>query len=138
VRKSLPKTLLRQILVECYRIAPKKNLKRGFALEIRWVKSSEIKRLNQQFRKKNRATDVLSFHSDQPGILGSIVIDIDTAKIQAVQFDHSLQRELCELYIHGVFHLLGYDHIHRDDARVMKRYERRLEKFLDRLDHQRR
>ena len=98
-------------------------------IEIVFVKSSVMKKLNQKFRKKNKTTDVLSFHSNIPELLGSIVIDLAVAKKQAREYRHSLKQEVLELFIHGVLHLMGFDHEKISDAKKMKAQEIRLSKF---------
>lgn len=95
----------------------------GHWIELRLTCSSEIKDLNKRFRKKNKPTDVLSFGSDQTDLIGSIVIDLDTAGQQAKEFKHSLEREVLELFIHGCLHLLGFDHENYLDAKLMEQYE---------------
>lgn len=69
-----------------------------------------IKELNKNFRGKDKATDVLSFPMEENNMLGDIVISADTAKRQAADADIPLERETAFLYIHGLLHLLGYDH----------------------------
>ena len=71
-----------------------------------------IQELNNQFRNKNTPTDVLSFpYENMPmAPLGSIVISIDFVISKADEFNHSFQDELSLLFIHGLLHLLGYDH----------------------------
>lgn len=71
-----------------------------------------IRDLNRRFRKKNKATDVLSFPSADPsiGIAGDLAISIDTARRQAEAFGHSLREEIKILMLHGALHLAGYDH----------------------------
>lgn len=96
------------------------------SLELHFVRSSEMKILNRTHRKKNKPTDVLSFEVHRHGLCGLIVIDLDTAAKQAKEYQHSLQQELRELYVHGVAHLLGYDHMKTRDARAMKRFEEKL------------
>ena len=76
---------------------------------------TEIQALNSQYRQKDYATDVLSFPMseyplDDGGMLGDIAISIDTAKKQAKENEIPLNREFAFLYIHGLLHLLGYDH----------------------------
>ena len=83
-----------------------------------------IRALNRQFRRKNAATDVLSFPSDEPGYLGDIVIAEGVARRQAAEAGHALGTELRVLALHGLLHLLGYDHEH--DNGEMARLERRL------------
>ena len=71
-----------------------------------------IQELNLKFRKKNTATDVLSFpYEDMPmAPLGSIVISIDFVNNKSKEYNHSFNDELSLLYIHGLLHLLGFDH----------------------------
>jgi probable rRNA maturation factor len=85
---------------------------------------ARVRGLNRHFRRKDYATDVLSFPSDEPNHLGDIVIAAGVARRQARAAGHSLQVELRVLALHGLLHLLGYDH-ERDDGR-MARLERRL------------
>jgi probable rRNA maturation factor len=88
------------------------------------VPDVRVRALNREFRKKDHATDVLSFSSDEPGCLGDVVIASGVAARQARAAGHSLGTELRVLALHGLLHLLGYDH-ERDDGR-MARVERRL------------
>lgn len=71
----------------------------------------EIKELNRQYRKINKPTDVLSFPMEDGYLLGDIVISMDTAEEQAKEFEVSLEEEASRLLIHGLLHLLGYDHV---------------------------
>ena len=94
------------------------------ALTIALVSDARIRALNRRFRGKDRATDVLSFPADESGVLGDVVIAAGVAARQAIEAGHSLQAEFRVLALHGLLHLLGYDHEH-DDGR-MARLERRL------------
>ncbi len=69
-----------------------------------------VRELNRNFRGKDKATDVLSFPMGEDDMLGDIVISADTAKRQAAEAGIPLERETAFLYIHGMLHLLGYDH----------------------------
>lgn len=86
---------------------------------------AEIRSLNSQYRQKDYATDVLSFPMseyplDDGGMLGDIVISIDTAKKQAEENEIPLVREFAFLYIHGLLHLLGFDHeLSEEDEKEM-------------------
>jgi probable rRNA maturation factor len=94
-----------------------------------------IRRLNRQFRGKNKATDVLSFPADAPGpvkIAGDLAISITTAQRQADDLHHSLGIEIKVLMLHGLLHLAGYDH--ETDKGEMARREQRLRAKL-RLPH---
>lgn len=116
------------------------------ALEIIFADREEIKRLNSEFRKIDRETDVLSFptldgirgkalksadypyDTDEDGklFLGSIVICTGVAKEQAEEYGHSYVRELFYLAAHGVCHLLGYDHMTEEDKTEMRAKEERV------------
>ena len=102
-------------------IAPAKA--RG-SVTIALVPDQRIRALNKQFRRKDRPTDVLSFPADERGRLGDIVIGIGVARAQAEDAGHSLGAELRVLALHGLLHLLGYDH--ERDAGRMARVEARL------------
>jgi probable rRNA maturation factor len=83
-----------------------------------------VRELNRRYRRKDAATDVLSFPAHEPYALGDIVIAEGVARRQARAAGHSLQTELRVLALHGLLHLLGYDH-ERDGGR-MERVEGRL------------
>ena len=88
------------------------------------VSDARVRQLNARYRAKNAATDVLSFAAEAPGLLGEVVIASGVARRQARRAGHSIQVEVRVLALHGLLHLLGYDH-ERDDGR-MARVERRL------------
>jgi len=88
------------------------------------VSDARVRTLNRKFRKKDAYTDVLSFPADEPGYLGDVVISEGVAARQARAAGHPLSTELRVLALHGLLHLLGYDH-ERDDGQ-MARLERRL------------
>ena len=101
------------------------------------VSDAHSQKLNSQYRHKHAPTDVLSFPAAGPRIpdpasrlrsafLGDIVIATGTARRQARDAGHSYQAELRVLALHGLLHLLGYDHEHADDAGRMRRIETRL------------
>ena len=86
------------------------------------VDDERIHEINREYRHIDRSTDVISFameDNDQfyvegmPRTLGDIFISVDHAKKQAEEYGHSLRREMCFLFTHGILHLLGYDHMTR-------------------------
>ena len=83
-------------------------------LSIVLISDAQIKRLNKLYRNKDKPTDVLSFPMGEKVedwlILGDIVISVDTARRQAQELGYSLEEELKRLLVHGLVHLLGYDH----------------------------
>ncbi len=88
------------------------------------VADGRVRRLNHLHRRKDAPTDVLSFSSEEAGCLGDIVIAAGVARRQARAAGHSLQTELRVLALHGLLHLLGYDH--DCDGGRMARLEARL------------
>jgi probable rRNA maturation factor len=94
------------------------------AVAVALVSDARVRQLNARYRGKKSATDVLSFAAGEPGFLGEVVIASGVARRQARQAGHSVQVELRVLALHGLLHLLGYDH-ERDGGR-MARVERRL------------
>jgi probable rRNA maturation factor len=94
------------------------------AVTVAIVPDAQIRTLNWRYRRKRRATDVLSFAGDGAPYLGDIVIAAGVARRQARDAGHSLQTELRVLALHGLLHLLGYDH--ERDAGRMARMEARL------------
>lgn len=93
---------------------------------------AEIRRLNREFRGKDKATDVLSFPAGdapgQGGIAGDLAISVETAAREAEQRGHSLEVELRVLMLHGILHLAGHDH--ERDSGEMARKENLLRKKL--------
>jgi len=102
-------------------------------LSIAIVLDDEIAALNFEHRGKPAATDVLSFsllegeHSDQRGkLLGDVVIGIETAARQARAAHRGMDTEVARLLIHGILHLIGWDHEESAEAKLMRAEERRL------------
>ena len=95
-------------------------------MNIIFVTDEEIQKINREYRNIDRVTDVISFAlNDEKDFLikteeiGDIFIDIDQAKRQAVDYGHSLDREIGFLSVHGYLHLHGYDHQTKEDEDVM-------------------
>lgn len=111
------------------------------SMSLSFVSAEEIRELNKQYRGVDDVTDVLSFPSiENPERkilnlgafaldslypetgklnLGDVIICLDRAKEQAAEYNHSLKRELCFLSLHGLLHLLGYDHVEPEDETQM-------------------
>ena len=97
-------------------------------LTIRFVKMHEIQRLNCEYRHKNSPTNVLTFPCDEtlaliPPLLGDIVICPSVVSTEVQQQGKKLAHHFAHLVIHGVLHLLGYDHQHSDEAHIMETME---------------
>lgn len=90
--------------------------------------NDSIHEINKKYRNIDRETDVISFaledekeenFNSKKRVLGDIYISVDKAKEQAKEYNHSLERELSFLGVHGLLHLLGYDHMEKKDEKVM-------------------
>ncbi|MGP1471214.1 MAG: rRNA maturation RNase YbeY [Schwartzia sp. (in: firmicutes)] len=94
-----------------------------------------IRTLNHQYRQMDRPTDVLSFALNEGAepeifggsdidVLGDIVLSVERAEAQAAEYGHSLRREIAFLTVHGMLHLLGYDHIEEADRQEMEQEQK--------------
>ena len=105
-------------------------------LSLALVGNREIRKLNQRYRHKDEPTDVLSFPTgaDLPQrepVLGDVIISIEKAQSQAREHHRTLDGELETLLIHGILHLLGYDHeVSAQEARRMQRMEKKVQRAL--------
>ena len=79
-------------------------------VSVTFTDNAGIRRLNRMHRHLDRPTDVLSFPMDEEHLLGDIVISLERAREQSIEYGHSFQRETAFLCVHSVLHLLGYDH----------------------------
>jgi probable rRNA maturation factor len=105
-------------------------------ISVTFVSSEEIHELNKVYRGKDCITDVLSFPQYESmeemekvkGILclGDVVICPEQALLQADEFGHSGERELVYLFVHSIFHLLGYDHMEEEDKNEMRAQEEKI------------
>lgn len=92
-----------------------------------FVDDDEIHKLNKNYRQIDRVTDVISFAFEDTKdimyndirMLGDIYISIPQMKRQAIEYGHSEKRELSFLVVHGILHLLGYDHMTEEDEKIM-------------------
>jgi probable rRNA maturation factor len=94
-------------------------------LSISLVKADEMHALNLRYRGIDAPTDVLSFECDEH-ILGDVIICPSVAREHALDFNTTFEAEMHLMLIHGILHLLGYDHINNDDAEVMEARENEL------------
>jgi probable rRNA maturation factor len=110
--------------------------RRDVELSLALIGNAEMRRLNARYRSKDYPTDVLSFPVEGPvgataPLLGDVIISVEKAAQQAKERRHSLEREMELLLIHGIVHLLGYDHERSaKDARAMGRVEKRIHREL--------
>ncbi len=116
--------IIKKYVKKCLR---EENVK-GSSFNIILITNEEIKKLNAKYRNIEKETDVISFALEdeknekfflKERVLGDIYISVDKAKSQSNEYGHSLKRELSFLAVHGLLHLLGYDHIEKEDEKIM-------------------
>ncbi|HEY5648272.1 MAG TPA: rRNA maturation RNase YbeY [Nitrospiria bacterium] len=111
-----------------------RSRKKQAEISLTFVTDRAMQRLNRDYRGQDRPTDVLAFdlsRAPEPGrarpvLNAEIVISTQTARRQAAGKRHSMTREISHLLIHGLLHVMGYDHMKPDEARRMARRERFL------------
>ncbi|CAI2679569.1 MULTISPECIES: rRNA maturation RNase YbeY [Lactobacillaceae] len=119
------------------------DLKDNTEMSVTFVNNDEIKEINSKYRGVDRATDVISFAIEDgdddfplimddemaaeiPENIGDIFVSIDKVAEQAEFLDHSYERELGFLVVHGFLHLNGYDHMKQEDEDVMFPLQRKI------------
>lgn len=119
-----------------------------------YVNAEEIQTINKEYRNKDKPTDVITFrlvdnpeklqfnkqnfkydYDDSIGgvYIGEIFICVDVAVTQAQEWGHSTNREVAELFVHGMLHILGHDHEQENERKIMKESELSQTKFLDKI-----
>ncbi len=131
----------------------KKQPTEVIALSLTIVNKEEIQEINREYRGKDKPTDVISFRLMEtesgktinqenfpfdfdPSMgfyIGEIFICLEVAKLQAIELEHSLEREIAELFVHGLLHVLGHDHETLPEAQKMKELEEAMEPYLDEI-----
>lgn len=118
----------------------KKLLKKVFkpieedkSMQIILVTQDEIHEMNKKYRDIDRPTDVLSFPNDDESdtSIGDIFISIEQAHKQALDYEHSFEREIGFLSVHGYLHLKGYDHHTKVDEKIMMEEQERILKLAN-------
>ena len=106
------------------------DIKDEMDLSLIIVGKTKIRNINRDYRNIDRVTDVISFANidsddydylaeDGEVNLGDIFINVDRVKSQAKKYGHSIKREFMFLFVHGMLHLLGYDHMEKEDEKIM-------------------
>lgn len=118
------------------------KIKHNFLIEVDIVSSKRIRTINKEYRNIDRPTDVISFalldgvdinNIDKkiPTLLGEIFISTNRVISQAKKYCHSEEREICFLFVHGLLHLLGYDHMTKEDEEVMFNLQKKILKEFE-------
>ena len=117
-----------KLLEEVLTFAMKKEKLENTSFDVIFVDNNYIHELNKNYRNIDRETDVITFaledddsviNGSSERMLGDIYISLDKAHSQAEEYGHSFKRELSFLAVHGFYHLLGYDHMTKEDETVM-------------------
>ena len=110
-------------------------------LSLMFIGDKKMRELNYQYRGVDRSTDVLSFEAgipvkgDYPLVLGDVVINVQRAEAQAIESGRDFYDELWRLLVHGILHLMGYDHeTSTKDAKLMEKKEMEVLNALKKMD----
>ena len=140
---KLPEETIKKVVQKCFE--EEKLLNSKLIMTITLTTPEQIRKINNQYRNIDKATDVLSFPMFEKqeldekienndflceDILGDIVISIEKVKEQAEEYGHSFERELGYMIVHGFYHLMGYDHIEEEDKKIMRPKEENVLRIL--------
>ena len=135
--------IIRKVLTQCFREEQLETTK--LSITVLLTTPENIQKINKEYRNIDKATDVLSFpifEKDElnqkleendfqyEDILGDIIISIEKVQEQAKEYEHSFERELSYMLVHGFYHLMGYDHIQAEDKKMMRPKEDKILKYL--------
>jgi len=126
--KQFPSRRLKKVALTVLGLVERENVELSLAL----VGNAEMQKLNAKYRRMNHPTDVLSFPMEEKllqetRLLGDVIISVEQAAEQARERRRTLDEEMTTLLIHGIVHLLGYDHERSaKDARIMRRLEKKI------------
>ena len=119
-------------LLECLEVVTTHHKISDAVVNVSIASNDEIQCINEQFRDKNKPTNIISFEFEKPdglpddvmdNFLGDIVIAPYVLESEAIEQHKTLQDHWCHIFIHGLLHLLGYDHIDDDEANIMETLE---------------
>ncbi len=120
---------LKQIKNQSKSILSYLKLPSSTEVSISFIDDGYMRELNLKYRDNNRTTDVLSFPQEGE-LLGDILISVDKATAQSEELGHTFEQEVRRLVVHGILHLLGYDHKKLQEARLMEEKEKEILEFL--------
>ncbi|HBR80557.1 MAG: putative rRNA maturation factor [Candidatus Uhrbacteria bacterium GW2011_GWE2_45_35] len=108
------------------------KIKKDLLVSLAFVSPAIIKKLNGNYRGKDKVTDVLSFpFINVDNLVGEVLVCLEQAKKQAEEFQHSLEEEITILLVHGLIHLFGFDHLKKLEAEKMFALQKKVLKKLD-------
>ena len=132
-----------KIIKECFK--QEKFLDKNLYVNVILTTPEDIRKFNKEYRNIDKETDVLSFPMFEKEelenmklnhieVLGDIVISIEQVKKQAIEYEHSFEREFAYMVVHGFCHIIGYDHIEEEDKKKMRPEEEKILGILKILD----
>ena len=136
--KKMPKEekLIKEVIET---VLKEEEIKKSLEVYVTLTNNESIHKTNRETRNVDRPTDVLSFpmfereeipflkeESEDSDILGDIIISVEKVEEQAKEYGHSFERELAYLTVHGMLHLLGYDHMIEEEKNVMRKREEEI------------
>ena len=136
--------IIKKVINKCFEVEKIENT--GLYVSVTLTNAEEIKKINKKHRNIDKATDVLSFpmferkeiekiiskkENLNKDILGDIVVSVEQVKKQAKEYNHSFERELSYMIVHGFYHLMGYDHMEEEEKNKMRKKE---EAVLEKLN----
>lgn len=132
--------LINKVIKKCFELENLENSK--LYISVTLTNPKNIKDINKRYRNIDEETDVLSFpmfekneiinisNTDIEEVLGDIIISIERVKVQAKEYEHSFERELAYMIVHGFYHIMGEDHIKEEDKKNMREKEENILKQL--------
>jgi probable rRNA maturation factor len=138
--RAIPPGWAKRVASQALKGAKGRAFERRAELSVVLTGNAEVKKLNRRYRGKNRTTDVLSFAMLEgkklskaprsPMVLGDVVINVPRTRKQAAEKGRAFKLELAELLVHGILHLLGYDHgTKAQEKRMLALQAKLLKKF---------
>ena len=132
-----------KIIKECFK--QEKFLDKNLYVNVILTTPEDIRKFNKEYRNIDKETDVLSFPMFEKEelenmklnhieVFGDIVISIEQVKKQAIEYEHSFEREFAYMVVHGFCHIIGYDHIEEEDKKKMRQEEEKILGILKILD----
>lgn len=127
--------IIENVIDTCFEVEDLKG--KNLTMNVILTTPEDIKKINKEYRKVDKETDVLSFPmferdellkiqkngSTVPEVLGDIIISVEQVNKQAKEYGHSFDRELAYMTVHGFYHCMGYDHIKENDKKQMREKE---------------
>ena len=125
--QRVPVKLIEQVMNKGARAL---KIKGSLTVSVAFVDKKSIRKLNHQYRGKDKVTDVLSFELGEDGLLGEILICYDVASQQAKEKSTSTRSEILLLITHGLLHLFGFDHKKKQEAQAMEELQNKILKNI--------